>query len=280
MVWAVVALISRLPLELVHCRRFRVAIWWLQALFSEVLDPLVRVFPVAASWLPRPATLSQMRALGVLPVSCSKVSSLWRGGHHQFVQAQHYLGSSRPRRAVSVCQVRGYWRALGLTHCQRSGAWYGSPASPPTSTLLPGSWPWTLSWACTQWASRLTSQAVPTDYLTICHERGLLSRTFNRSPLQQAPDRDRWFWKTTVTKYRSGTLARKLTPSGNQGRASFTRRLLGRGLAPSLFHQGHRSPHPTHCMLNKHIMVHSLCGLLELHPECFASQTAASRPCP
>ena len=37
MVWAALASSSRLPVKFVHCRRFRVALWWLQALFSE--DP-------------------------------------------------------------------------------------------------------------------------------------------------------------------------------------------------------------------------------------------------
>ena len=32
MVWAALASSSRLPLELVHCRRFQVALWWLHAL--------------------------------------------------------------------------------------------------------------------------------------------------------------------------------------------------------------------------------------------------------
>ena len=52
MVRAALASISRLPLELVHCWRFRVAFWLLQALFSEVSGVLVRVFQVAASWSP------------------------------------------------------------------------------------------------------------------------------------------------------------------------------------------------------------------------------------
>ena len=42
----------RLLLELVHCRRFPVALWLSQAHFSEVPCPLVTVFPVAASWCP------------------------------------------------------------------------------------------------------------------------------------------------------------------------------------------------------------------------------------
>ena len=50
MVWAALASSSRLPLELVHRRRFWVALWWLQALFSEVPGPLVRVLPVTALW--------------------------------------------------------------------------------------------------------------------------------------------------------------------------------------------------------------------------------------
>ena len=53
MVWAALASSSRLPLELVHCRRFRVALWWLPALLSEVPGPLVRVFEVTASWAPK-----------------------------------------------------------------------------------------------------------------------------------------------------------------------------------------------------------------------------------
>ena len=83
MVWA--ALVSRLLLELVHChrhRRFRVAFWWLQALFSEVPGPL-----------------------GVWLMSWLKVSSLWHGTQppsrrttfaSSDAQAQHHLGSSRP----------------------------------------------------------------------------------------------------------------------------------------------------------------------------------------
>ena len=50
MVWAALASSSRQPLELVHYRRFRVALWRLQALFAKILGPLVRVFRVAASW--------------------------------------------------------------------------------------------------------------------------------------------------------------------------------------------------------------------------------------
>ena len=45
MVWAL-ASSSRVPLELVHCRRFRVARWWVQAPLSEVP---VRVLPLTAS---------------------------------------------------------------------------------------------------------------------------------------------------------------------------------------------------------------------------------------
>ena len=49
-------------------------------LFSEVLGPLVRVFPVTAWWAPEgQLNCHRCRALRVLLVSCLKVSSLWRG---------------------------------------------------------------------------------------------------------------------------------------------------------------------------------------------------------
>ena len=94
----------------------------------------------------------------------------------------------------SDCQGRGSWRASGLIHCKRSGARCCSPASPPTSTLLPGSWPWTPSWASAQWSSRLTSGVLPDDLSRMW----ALSRTVYRSLLSACDGSRLQSWKTAI----------------------------------------------------------------------------------
>ena len=96
-VWAALASSSGLPLELVHCRRFRVALWWLQALFSEVPGPYVRVSPVATSWASdeRPAQVRGSGRPSTTPLVKLPPSS-WPYG--------------------SGCQERGSWRVSGLKH--------------------------------------------------------------------------------------------------------------------------------------------------------------------
>ena len=52
MLWAALASRSRLPPTLVHCRRFHVALDWLNALFKGIHGPLVRSFPLLQHWAP------------------------------------------------------------------------------------------------------------------------------------------------------------------------------------------------------------------------------------
>ena len=50
MVWAALSSASSLPPALIHCRQFRVALDWLQALLLGRHGPLVRTFPLAEVW--------------------------------------------------------------------------------------------------------------------------------------------------------------------------------------------------------------------------------------
>ena len=52
MLWAALSSKSRLPATLVHCRRFHVALDWLNALFKGIHGPLVREFPLRQQWSP------------------------------------------------------------------------------------------------------------------------------------------------------------------------------------------------------------------------------------
>jgi len=52
MLWAALSSKSRLPANLVHCRRFHVALDWLNALFKGIHGPLVRDFPLHQQWSP------------------------------------------------------------------------------------------------------------------------------------------------------------------------------------------------------------------------------------
>ena len=112
----------------------------------------------AVAWYTAPITKNDLRKFRA-SIGASKHNTTWLWG--------------------SDCQGRGSWRASGLIHCKRSGARCCSPASPPTSTLLPGSWPWTPSWASAQWSSRLTSGVLPDDLSRMW----TLSRTVYRSLL-------------------------------------------------------------------------------------------------
>ena len=146
---------------------------------------------------PRGTILPVMRALVVLVVSCLKGSRLWRGTLLQSRRttfASSEPASGRPSTTQRGCQGRGSWRASGLIHCKRSGARCCSPASPPTSTLLPGSWPWTPSWASAQWSSRLTSGVLPDDLSRMW----ALSRTVYRSLLSACDGSRLQSWKTAI----------------------------------------------------------------------------------
>ena len=169
-----------------------------KAIFSDAPRPLARVFPVTVSWRPKANKIAtdacpwgfagvlfgKLQARGVVRCSTHRARSLQIQGQRRVVHAQHHLGSPRPPRGRCGhdCQVRGPWRASGVSHCHRSRAWCGSTATPPTSMLLPGNLPQTPSWACTQWGSRLTSGVYLADYLMICHGCGPLSHTFYRCP--------------------------------------------------------------------------------------------------
>jgi len=51
-IWAALSSKSRLPPNLVHCRRFHVALDWFLALFKGIHGPLVRDFPLHQQWAP------------------------------------------------------------------------------------------------------------------------------------------------------------------------------------------------------------------------------------
>jgi len=51
-IWAALSSKSRLPPNLVHCRRFHVALDWFMALFQGIHGPLVRDFPLHQQWSP------------------------------------------------------------------------------------------------------------------------------------------------------------------------------------------------------------------------------------
>ena len=243
--WAALASSARLPLELVHCRRFRVAPLWLQALLSEVPGPLVRVFPVAASGAPEgnyiPTDACPWSFAGVLFESFKLVS--WYGmplTKNDFQKFRATIVSSKHpttwEALALVVAVRLWLPGTRVLARVRSDSL--SALRSMTSALLTGSWPWTLSWACTQCASRLTSQAEQQTILDDLSRRWvpqprLSPQTLECVPRQHGPDRDQWFWNTADAKHIPGT-------------RGFTACL--RGVAP----------------LSK----------------CFASQTAASCSCP
>ena len=123
MVWAALDSSSRVPLDLVHCRR---SVW---RGVSEVPRPLVKIFPVTASW----ALMNDPRKFRA-SVGSSKHSTIWEAPN------------SYP------CGLAA--KNSGLIHCQHSGAGCGSPEGPLASTLFPMNLPWASSWACTQWCKR------------------------------------------------------------------------------------------------------------------------------
>ena len=153
-----------------------------------------RCVPLGFCW----CLVGEFQACGVVRYSTDKSRSSQIQGQRRVVQAQHHLGSPRPPRGRCGhdCQVHGPWRASGVIHCQRSRAWCGSTATPPTSMLLPRNLPQTPSWACTQWSSRLTSGVYLVDYLMICHGCGPSVTPSTAAPRARA----------TATGSRSGSL--------------------------------------------------------------------------
>ena len=187
---------------------------------------LVRVYPLTAKRVPEGDFLPQMRAPGVSLVSWSKVSSLWRGmllHSRRTTFASSEPASVRPNTTPlnlspsswpcgCACQVRSCARVRSDS---LSALWSmvrlsSKPADLNVARELALDAVWGLY--TVELATHISgvSNKLPHDLSRIrAPQPQLLPQPLERVSWQQAPDLDRWFWKTAVAKHWSGTLARK-----------------------------------------------------------------------
>ena len=257
-----------LPLEIVRCRRFRVALWWLQALFSVVLGPLVRIPEgnnnalVRAFWGFADVLFEMFK-----PVAwCA--TPLTKNDPRKFRAS---IGASKHNTTWEALALRGSWRASRLIHCQWPGAWCGlSRKSADLNVAGLG--------------RRLGLE------LSGAHEShpGCTPQTTTDVGTSTAPSTAVSWAPATTAGSRSGSLVledrRCKAQEWNTGKKAHTvgtltlRRVSRASLSGPASH-----PTPTHCVPPRHTWAHNLpvrpCEVTLLS-EGFASPAAASRPCP
>ena len=178
-------------MELVHCRRFRVARWWLQALPSEAPGPLHRAFPVAASCAPKGNdTATDARPWSFDGVLCESfkvvawyATPLTKNGLRKFRAS---IGSSKlnttSEALALVVAVRLWLPGTQVLARVRSDSLSALRDMVRLSCKSADLNVIALELALDavlglhSAVARLISQAFPADYLTICHECGGLSR--------------------------------------------------------------------------------------------------------
>ena len=183
---------------------------------------------------PGPTTLPQMRALGVLLVSCleSFKPVAWYAApltEHDLRKFKVSVGSSKHNTTwedLALLVAVRLWlprtRVLARVRCNSLSALKSMVRLYSNSADLNVT-AWELASDAVSGLDtvglathiRGVSDRLPDDLSRMwALQPHLLPLPLERVPRQPAPDRDRWFWKTTVAKRRRGAQARKLTSSG------------------------------------------------------------------
>ena len=218
MVWAALASSSPLQLRLVHCRRFKVAFWHLQALFAKVHGQLVRVFPLAVSWDAEGECSATDACTWRFAGPCSNVSSLW----YAIPLTERDLRKFRVSVGLSTGgfghQVTRSGWCQGLFEAVLRSIDRLSRKS-PTSTLSRGSLAMdAVLGSQTQWRSQRTCLKYPTGYQMILSRMWALNPHHSHDHSSAGRDcghqlRIVGSGRPLVAKRRRGAQSRRLTSS-------------------------------------------------------------------